>query len=351
MTALPYIIIFVLTALLSYYAVSKLRRWGDKKGMMDIPNERSSHTRPVVLGGGLPIVCISLGGWLLFGLLFRPFPLSAILAYACGAALIALVGWFDDLHPLPSAIRFAVHGGASLLLIYAFGYPEVIGMPFFGGVRFGWIGLPLALFWLVGLTNAYNFMDGIDGIAGGQGVVAGLGWFVLGWQSGQQLTAFIGLLLAAGCFGFLGHNWAPARIFMGDVLSTFLGFTFAATAVIASRDDPRLLAAGALLMWPFVFDTLFTLVNRIRRGEKLALAHRSHLYQRMVIAGCSHSLVSLLYIGYAAAGAALALLWLKGFFAGEWLVYILLGALCFSLWFFTFVITIGKKNSVRLLKR
>lgn len=351
MTIVHYIAAFVLTALASYHAVHEMRCWGERKGMMmDLPNERSLHSRPVVRGGGLPIVCLSLCGWLLGGLLMRPYPLYMILAYASGAAFIALVGWLDDLRPLPSLLRFAVHGSASLLFIWAFGYPTVIGLPAFGELHMGWLGLPLALFWLVGLTNAYNFMDGADGIAGGQGIIAGLGWFVLGCLSGQQLTALLGLLLAAGCFGFLGHNWAPAKVFMGDVSSTFLGFTFAAAALMASREDPRLLAAGALLVWPFVFDTLFTLALRLGRGENPASAHRSHLYQRLIIAGLGHSDVSALYMGCAAAGAALAFLWLGGYFTAGWPVYLIFGALCFSLWLFTAFTTASRRGSFRSMK-
>lgn len=351
MTTLHYIIIFISAVLLSYCAVLKMLSWGRKKGIMDLPNERSLHSRPIIRGGGLPVVCLSLGGWLISGFLLRSFPVYAFLAYAGGAALIALVGWFDDLNPLSSELRFVVHCGAALLIIWAFGYPEVIGVPFFGEARFGWFGLLLALIWLVGLTNAYNFMDGIDGIAGGQGVVAGIGWFLLGRQGAPHPIALLGLLLAAGCLGFLGQNWPPARIFMGDVLSTFLGFTFAAMAIIAAKDDPRLVAAGALLVWPFVFDTIFTLLNRIRKGERPGSAHRSHLYQRLVIAGCSHGFVSVLYIGHAAAGAALALLWMKGFFVKEWLVYIALGVLCFTLWLSAFVITGLKDSKARVLNR
>ena len=103
----------------------------------------------------------------------------------------------------------------------------------------GRLGLIITFLWIVGLTNAYNFMDGIDGIAGGQAVVAGLGWAGLGYLTDQPLIGLLGLLLAASSLGFLGHNWPPARIFMGDVGSAFLGFTFAVLAVAAAQRDTR----------------------------------------------------------------------------------------------------------------
>ncbi|MBK7202993.1 hypothetical protein [Candidatus Amarolinea dominans] len=127
------------------------------------------------------------------------------------------------------------------------------------------------------------------------------GWTFLGWSDNQPLVAALGLLLAAASLGFLGHNWPLARIFMGDVGSAFLGYTFAVLPVVAAQHNPRLAVAGVLLVWPFLF--------RLRHRENIFAAHRSHLYQRLVIAGYSHRTVTLLYSGLAAAGALLALLW------------------------------------------
>ena len=120
-----------------------------------------------------------------------------------------------------------------------------------------------------------------------------------------------GLLLSGASLGFLIHNWAPARIFMGDVGSTFLGFTFAVIPVIAAARDPKLAIAGALLVWPFVLDTLFTLIRRLSRKENVFAAHRSHLYQRLILTGVSHGVVSLIYSCFSLIGMMLALLYLK----------------------------------------
>ena len=196
----------------------------------------------------------------------------------------------------------------------------------------GWAGLPLTFVWIVGFTNAYNFMDGIDGIAGSQAVAAGLGWMVLGQLSGQPAVSVLGLLLASSTLGFLGHNWPPARIFMGDVGSAFLGYTFAALAVAAVRGNPRLALAGILLVWPFVFDTTLTLIRRLSRRENVFSAHRSHLYQRLVIAGYSHRGVTLLYAGLAVAGALLAIIWFIGSPGSATFVTLTVIALCLLLW-------------------
>ena len=174
-------------------------------------------------------------------------------------------------------------------------------------------------------------MDGIDGIAGGQAVVAGLGWAALGWLSDQPLVGILGILLAASSLGFLGHNWPPARIFMGDVGSAFLGFTFAVLAVAAAQRDARLALAGVLLVWPFIFDACFTFLRRLRNGENVFAAHRSHLYQRLVIAGYSHRTVTLLYIGLAAWGAILAQLWTLDVAGSSLLIVVSMPVLCWGL--------------------
>src|SRR6185436_11775719 len=131
------------------------------------------------------------------------------------------------------------------------------------------LGFTITFFWIVGLTNAYNFMDGIDGIAGGQALVAGIGWTAIGWLDGQSHIVVFGLLLAATNLGFLFHNWSPARIFMGDVGSAFLGYSFAVLPLMLSsqstgRTGFKLALAAILPVWPFVFDSTFTILRRLR---------------------------------------------------------------------------------------
>jgi UDP-GlcNAc:undecaprenyl-phosphate/decaprenyl-phosphate GlcNAc-1-phosphate transferase len=340
----------ILTLIISYYGVAGVRRWSESRGIMDIPNERSSHSRPVPRGGGAVIVVASLLGWLLLGLVYRVYPPPILFAYPLAAVFVALVSWLDDLRPMPTLVRFSVHGLGAALIILSFGYLDGVLLPYFGFLPFAWAGVPLTFIWIVGLTNAYNFMDGIDGIAGGQGAVAGLGWFFLGWLSGEQLLGALGLILAASSLGFLAHNWSPARIFMGDVGSTFLGFTFAVLPVIALPADPRLLAAGLILVWPFVFDTAFTFFRRALRGEKVFTAHRSHLYQRLVIAGWSHRLTALLYIALSAAGAVTAALWYAGAISDE-LTVMVMAALALLLWLTVQITALYNRVSVWYIDR
>lgn len=319
----------------AYFGVAAIRRVAERRHFLDIPNERSSHTRPTPRGGGLAIVAVVLGGLWFYTALCPGASWLALGIFTFGAVLIAGVSLWDDMHSLPVGIRFAAHGLAAILVILAFGYWKAVGWPGLGGFSLGLFGILLTFLWIVGLTNAYNFMDGIDGIAGGQAVVAGLGWAVLGWIGGQPLVSIMGLLITAASLGFLGHNWPPARIFMGDVGSAFLGFSFAALTVLAAQSNPVFVLAGIALVWPFVFDAVFTFAKRSCRGEKVWAAHRSHLYQRLVISGLSHGQVSGIYIGL----AMLGLIWAVAL-VQEWQCMAVVGALvvalaALSLWTWT----------------
>ena len=286
----------------SYLFVIGIQRWALRNNLLDIPNKRSSHVVPTPSGGGLAIVIVTLIGSGAFWFIKPLWPLNGLINLVLGAVIVAGISWWDDLHPVPFWIRFTVHITVAGIVVMGFGPWRVLQIPLVGTLDLGWVGLPITLLWIVGLINAYNFMDGIDGIAGGQAVVAGLGWIILGWSDNQPLVVILGLLLAASSLGFLGHNWSPARIFMGDVGSAFLGYTFAVLPVIAPQHDNRFAFAGMLLVWPFVFDTVFTFLRRLLHRENVFTAHRSHLYQRLVSTGFSHKKVASLYIGLAIIG-------------------------------------------------
>ena len=202
----------------AYFGVDGVRRWALHHQALDIPNQRSSHSRPTPRGGGLAVAFVTILGWVILGTVFQPSTSwTALLTYALGASLIAMVSWLDDLYSLSAATRFAAHGLAALAAIVAFGYWQAIPLLPTRSVALGCGGAVVTWLWIVGLTNAYNFMDGSDGMAGSQAVIAGLGWACLGWLADFPLLADLSLLLAVGSLGFLPHNWPPARIFMGDV--------------------------------------------------------------------------------------------------------------------------------------
>lgn len=279
-----------------------LARWARRSGFLDVPNYRSSHVVATPRTGGAAFVPAFLVGTLLVHLLTVGLSNVTLLMVAAASGLAAL-GLADDLKSLSATVRLLVQTGVSAALVYALAW-----QPFPFGLS-GWVGGAAAVFWMVALTNAYNFMDGIDGIAGGQAVVAGLGWSAVGGIIGSRDVVAVGLLAAAVLAGFLVYNWPPAKVFMGDAGSAFLGFSFAALPLVVPARGGEVLWWAALMLWPFLFDTGFTLLRRVRRRENILSAHRSHLYQRLTMTGLPHWRVSLLYSALAAmgAGASIAL--------------------------------------------
>lgn len=308
MTGWEAAILVPIAATLGYAGVAVMRFWAMRRNLLDVPNHRSSHSRPTPRGGGLPVAVLTILGWLALEIV-RPSgtPWAALLAYGAGAGTVALIGWVDDVHSLSARTRLVVHAFAAAIAVAVLGYWESVVVLPGRELTLGRFGLGLTLLWIVGLTNAYNFMDGSDGIAGVQAVVAAVGWACVGWLSDSPGTARLALLLAAGSLGFLGHNWPPARVFLGDVGSGFLGYSFAIMPLLALRHDRLATISpllGLLFVWPFVFDTAWTFFRRLRKGENVFVAHRSHLYQRLIIAGYSHRFVMVLYGASAAVGAA-----------------------------------------------
>lgn len=293
--------LFIFTGVffLSYTGVKLFRRWSLRRKLFDVPNARSSHTTPTARGGGLIIVLICL--------LVYAFYTSFVTGnfqkgYFCGAILIALISWLDDLYSISFVWRFVVHTFSAALIIVTLGYFQKFNIPFYSEIDIGRAGAVITFLWIVWLTNAYNFMDGIDGIAGMQAVTAGIGWLLIGKMLGFQSTGFYGGIIAFSSLGFLIQNWQPAKIFMGDVGSAFLGYSFAVLPLLAineigqtSENGGFMFLIALLLIWLFVFDTVFTFIRRILDGERVWEAHRRHIYQRFVIAGFSHQIVTGVY--------------------------------------------------------
>jgi UDP-N-acetylmuramyl pentapeptide phosphotransferase/UDP-N-acetylglucosamine-1-phosphate transferase len=302
-------IAFLLFGTLSYFGVRFIRRYAEQHRLFDHPNQRSSHAVPTPRGGGLAIVLLILVAGLLF-LLDAGWNRRAI--YLAGAAVIAWLGWRDDIHSLSPRVRFIIQGFVAAVSIWGLGYFKAVTIPMVGELQLGVVGIAITFLWIVGLTNAYNFMDGIDGMAGGVALSAGIGWMWLGSNINNPFVFWIALTTAAGSLGFLGHNWPPAKIFMGDVGSTFLGYSFAVLPLISSDQGGDALLLGTLLMWTIIMDAGVTFIGRLIRREDVFAPHRSHLYQRLVLAGYKHETVSSLYILLTLLAGVLAYEWSQG---------------------------------------
>jgi UDP-N-acetylmuramyl pentapeptide phosphotransferase/UDP-N-acetylglucosamine-1-phosphate transferase len=324
---------FVAIALLSWIAVGAIRLVAQRFNVVDVPNGRSSHLVPVPLGGGLALVGINVSAWALFGSVNGAISPRHAVALMTGALLISAVSLWDDLGHVPYRIRLAIHGAAAMVFVVGYAPLQIVSLPVVGTFSLGIFGTILTLLWIVGLTNAYNFIDGIDGMVGGQAAAAGAGWIILGLLTRHPLLVALGGLLAASSLGFLVHNWQPARIFMGDAGSTFLGYSLAAITVIAANMDPKLALAGVFLVWPSIFDSGFTVLRRLRRRENIFVGHRTFLFHRLVSAGWTHAGASTLYIPLPIVGALSAVTWDKGTRPLHEFVVLATVAACYALWF------------------
>ncbi len=314
-------ILLGLTAFLASAGLSALvRRWALSHALLDIPNERSSHSVPTPRGGGLAIAVVVLAGIAILERLHLIIPRIAI-GLVGGGLLVAVVGWLDDRHEVRPWLRIVAHVAAAAWTVAWLG-----GMPNLtinaGAVHLGIGGTLLAMLGIVWLTNLYNFMDGIDGLAAAEAfVVASAGALLLATRGAP--LALVALLVAAAAAGFLVWNWPPARLFMGDVGSGFLGYAFGGLALATenARALPALL--WLVLLGPFFVDATVTLLRRMGRGERWYAGHRMHAYQRAVQAGWSHRQVTLLVAGLSVALATAALLVVR---EHSWLGYLVMGA-------------------------
>ena len=203
--------------------------------------------------------------------------------------VISIVSLVDDRRGLPIAVRFGVHLLAAALLVIGAGLMlSSTAVPMLGVISWGWIAGPFTVVFLVWMANLYNFMDGIDGFAGGMTVI-GCGLLgYLGWQAHHPVISVIATLQSAAAAGFLVRNFPPAKIFMGDVGSVSTGFLAAALVVLGCRDGVFDLWVPVIIFSPFILDATVTLIRRALRHEKVWEAHRDHYYQRLVLSGWGH---------------------------------------------------------------
>ena len=299
------ITVLILACLLTSAGVWLFVRIQPFVGLLDVPNERSSHDRPVPRGGGVAGVTVVI---VLLFICLRVFGVEVDPVFIGAAGLIALVGFIDDLRSIPFLPRLIIHFLAASVVVWRFeGYYDA--QLLFSGTAIEKSVPAVSVLFIVWMTNAYNFMDGIDGILGAQAFLAGFAWMVLGLLTGSPATALLGGLIAGSCLGFLFFNWHPARVFMGDVGSTFLGFTIACIPLLSNeregivRDHGLVLSLCFSLL--FLFDTIYTRIRLILIGRLPWLPHREHLYQKLVRGGVRHGSVS---VYFALAGSVVAFL-------------------------------------------
>ena len=299
--------------LLSWWLTARMHRYARAMQLLDHPNERSSHSVPTPRGGGVAIVAS-------FTLMLGALGLSAkvdtglCLALLGSGLLVAMLGFVDDRRGLPARVRFLGHAAAAAWALFWMG--RLPPIPVFGmAFDLGLATSMLAAVYMIWSINLFNFMDGIDGIASLEAISVALGGALIWWLAQPAGDWPVAGLFAACVGGFLIWNFPPARIFMGDAGSGFLGLVVALLALWSARSVPVLFWAWIILNGCFMVDATTTLLRRVRRGERFHEAHRNHAYQYASRLYGSHKRVSLVVF-------AINLLWLL-----PWAVAVTLGVL------------------------
>jgi Fuc2NAc and GlcNAc transferase len=305
----PRLVLFASVAVLVISAIltGMVRRFALAHGVMDIPNERSSHTTATPRGGGLSIVLactVCLIGFALLGLTSSRLAIGLVV----GGGSVAAIGFLDDRRPLPAGLRLAVHvAAAAWAVAWLGGLPAIrVGNLLLSA---GWCGSVLAVLGIVWTLNLFNFMDGIDGIAASEAVFVAGAAVLLSLHVTPFDVAPVAAVCGAAAAGFLLWNWPPAKIFMGDVGSGYLGYVLAILAMAATISDPVAVWVWLILGGAFFVDATVTLARRTIRGDRLHEAHRSHAYQWLARRWGGHLPVTVTLL-------ALNVLWL---FPAAWL--------------------------------
>lgn len=279
-------LLFLVMAMSSWFGVRCLIDFLRTRNIVDTPNERSMHQGVVPRGGGIVIVLLLIA-WIVVLALF-----THRTAFFTGLGLTLLgwagLSWYDDKHDLSPKFRIVAQSLLAILTVCLFG-----GVHQFMGVPLGWLGPVLTVIGVLWMANLNNFMDGMDGLAAVQSIIANLTLAIWFLYFGDVAMASICVVTMATSYGFLLWNWHPAKIFMGDVGSISLGALYATLIIlVVSRHDIPVLSAMFIFM-VFIVDATFTVLRRILKGEPFWLPHRSHLYQRAGLAGISHTKIVL----------------------------------------------------------
>lgn len=295
---------FIVSFAFTFATTPLVRRFAFKIGAVDIPKDnRRMHKKPTPRIGGLAIIF----GFTVATLCFAQ-PSRQLYGTLAGAAIIAVMGVIDDCKNLPAKLKFVIQIIAALVVVFAgdikidvFTNPNFLSdNPYW--VLPEWLSVTLTVIWIVFITNAVNFIDGLDGLAAGVSAIMSISLVFISIRVGEYSIAILGIALMGSCFGFLPFNFNPAKIFMGDTGSTFLGFMLATLSIQGVFKSYAVIsfAVPLLILGLPLFDALFAMIRRILRGQSPMTADRGHLHHRLVDMGFSQK--QTVFILYAISG-------------------------------------------------
>ncbi len=297
----------------TYLAAIPAEIIGHRGKIMDHPGERSSHSVAVPRTGGIAILLGMLAGIAIGG------HFTGLLMMGLGSvAIIAAISLLDDVVTIPSGPRLLVHLGVTTGLVWLAGLELTeIGLPYLPLHLPRWAGLIVAVMFVAGFVNFFNFMDGINGISAAQGIVGGGALAVLLAVGGGHNSVVIALALAGACVGFAPHNFPTAKLFMGDSGSTILGYVLAMLTLAGAKWSPYPWPALIMPLGVFIYDAVFTLIKHILQGVKITKPHRDHHYQMLLRCGWSHTRVTLVQAGLMVLCSACGMVYAFGYNSGS----------------------------------
>ena len=316
-------------AIVAFITTPVVRTLAFRVGAVDVPRDnRRMHNHPIPRMGGLAIFF----GFILSALIFVPLdaPLRGMLL---GAVIIVILGIFDDIYALPALPKLLVQIAAASVAVLMGNQIEVLSNPnIFSSNPYwnlGFLSIPISVFWIVGITNAVNLIDGLDGLACGVSTISSMTMLVIALTVAEPDVALLMAALAGGCIGFLPYNLNPAKIFMGDTGSTFLGFILATVSIEGLFKSYAIIsfAVPFLMLGLPIFDTCFAFIRRIAHGQSPMHADRSHVHHRLIDMGFNQKqAVAVLYVISAILGLSAVVLTTSG----PVKAMLLLLALCFA---------------------
>jgi UDP-GlcNAc:undecaprenyl-phosphate/decaprenyl-phosphate GlcNAc-1-phosphate transferase len=278
-------LLFLAACAIAYLSMPYVIKLAHRLGAVDQPDPRKVHNRIMPRLGGLGIF----SAFIIVMILGVPFS-SPIIGILLGATVIFLVGMLDDLLQLSPYVKLLGQSLAAVIAIYFGVTMDFVTNPFDGQLNLGWLSIPLTFLWIVGISNAINLIDGLDGLAAGVSGIAAATIGLVAYSQGQVTVFAIAFILVAAILGFLPYNFYPARTFMGDGGSNFLGFILGCLAVMGLTKTTAVISlfVPILILGIPIFDTFFAIIRRINNRAPIFKPDKSHLHHRLMAIGLSH---------------------------------------------------------------
>ncbi len=300
---------FLLAMIISYISTPFVRKLAFKVGAVDIPkDDRRVHKEPMPLIGGLAIFA----SVILVILIFLPLE-KEIISMIIGGTVIVMGGIIDDLKELNPKTKFMFQVVAGLILIFGDVKVDFVTNPFTNNsslIYLNWLSIPITLFWVVGITNTLNFIDGLDGLSAGVAMISSITLMIVASKFSDTSAIILSAAIAGACLGFLPFNFNPAKIFMGDTGALFLGFMLAAITIEGVMKSVATIAivAPILILSVPIFDTTFAIFRRLLNGQSISAADKGHLHHRLLNRGYSQKKSVLILYGMSASFGLIAIL-------------------------------------------